>query len=78
MRVYVATSWKNPRYAEICKMIRDAGHEVLDWSSTDVAVPDFRKLDAKRTLGWGQPRQLARFTSGHDESASCATGATKH
>lgn len=56
MKVYIATSWRNPRYGELCALVRSAGHEVLDWSSTSAALPNFRTLDPRfEAAGREQP-----------------------
>ena len=60
MKIYVATSWKNAMYTIVVRAIRESGHEVLDWSATDVALPDFRRLDerfsaASSTGSWEPP-----------------------
>lgn len=47
LKIYVATSWKNATYSIVVRAIRESGHEVLDWSATDVALPDFRQLDER-------------------------------
>jgi nucleoside 2-deoxyribosyltransferase len=47
MHVYIATSWKNTKYREVMEAVRSAGHHVLDWSGTEVALPDFRELDPR-------------------------------
>lgn len=31
MKLYVASSWKNPHYEAVLKHLRDVGHEPLDW-----------------------------------------------
>lgn len=60
MKIYVATSWKNAMYTIVVRAIKESGHEVLDWSATDVALPDFRRLDerfsaASSTGSWEPP-----------------------
>lgn len=56
MKVYIATSWRNPKYGELCALVRSAGHEVLDWSNTAAALPNFRTLDPRfEAAGREQP-----------------------
>ena len=56
MKIYLASSWKNPRHNEVLKALRDKGHEVYDyrtdgnfhWSEIDPDymqwnISDFRK-----------------------------------
>jgi hypothetical protein len=31
LKVYVASSWRNPHYERVIGMIRDLGHQVWDW-----------------------------------------------
>lgn len=31
LRIYIASSWRNPFYVETVKQFRDAGHYVWDW-----------------------------------------------
>lgn len=42
LKVYIATSWKNPHYDEACAIVRAAGHTVLDWKAVPAA---FRWID---------------------------------
>lgn len=37
MKLYVASSWRNERYDEVCARLREAGHELLDWRETSTA-----------------------------------------
>lgn len=45
LRIYVASSWKNPRQPEVVEALRTAGHEVYDFRNPGDGRPGF---------GWGQ------------------------
>lgn len=39
MRVYVASSWRNPRQLDVVAMLRDASHQVYDYRHPNVEGP---------------------------------------
>lgn len=45
MKVYVATSWKNPSYVVVCAALRAKDFHVIDWASAPEALREFRRLD---------------------------------
>ncbi len=40
MKIYLASSWRNPNQSKVLKQLRDAGHEVYDFK------------DPKESFGW--------------------------
>lgn len=63
MRVYIASSWRNAHYKDVCAAVRAAGHEVLDWRDGESLLPhwgiaDERFAQATRNQQWTP--QLAR------------------
>ena len=74
MKIYVASSWRNkPRQQEVVVALREAGHEVYDfthpteensgfsWSSVDPAWKNWT-VDEFRTLGLQHPLADQAFT----------------
>jgi hypothetical protein len=40
LRIYVASSWKNPHYPVVLAALRAAGHAVFDWRESGFRFPD--------------------------------------
>jgi hypothetical protein len=47
MRVYIASSWRNTRYDEVCAAVRAAGHDVMDWRATGLQLPNWGIADER-------------------------------
>ncbi len=44
IKIYVASSWRNKYYQEVCKKLTDAGFEILDWRKNGFS---FASVDPK-------------------------------
>lgn len=67
-KIYVASSWRNPGYGEMCNYIRSKGYEVLDWRQADHPMPRWSCADplfqeAADTQNWSP--ELARAALQH-------------
>jgi len=77
MKVYVASSWRNPRYEAVVAAIREAGHDVHDWRGSEYAFswseisPEWRNWTAREfQLALGKPRAINAF---HDDRRGILT-----
>jgi hypothetical protein len=46
MKIYVASSWRNPFYADVLRILREAGHDVWDWRNPPTGGNGFKWQDA--------------------------------
>ena len=60
MKIYVASSWRNTRYEEVCKQLTEAGHIILDWRKNGFRWSDV--LD-KPTDQWTLEDKMKVFSS---------------
>jgi len=52
LRVYVASSWRNPLYSSVIDALRAAGHAVFDWRESGFHFPNCTtRLDYVQALG---------------------------
>jgi hypothetical protein len=47
LKIYIASSWRNPHYESVCSAVREAGHTVMDWKSGDEALPSWSLMDER-------------------------------
>lgn len=67
-KIYVASSWRNPGYEDMCQFIRSRGYEVLDWRQADHPMPRWSCADplfqeAAETQSWSP--ELSRAALQH-------------
>lgn len=72
MKIYVASSWKNTHYKATCDLLREAGHEILDWQQDGFAWsqvdPDHAMIGEAhkfRDIILKHPRAIEGFRNDH-------------
>lgn len=57
LKIYVASSWRNPHYEALVKSLEDRGHKVNDWKDPEAGpiLPDWKDVgvsDKDRVYSW--------------------------
>ena len=64
MKIYVASSWRNPRHTDVVKRLEDMGHEVYDYRA--LARP-LEEHDGRRGMTFTQMVQFMALDESHHD-----------